>query len=40
MVENGGEQLVLYRDEVVILTARRVVVARLDARDVVAVEER
>jgi hypothetical protein len=38
VIENGGRQLVLYRDELVVLTARRVVVARLDVRDVAAVE--
>jgi hypothetical protein len=38
-IEDNGRQLVLYRDEVVILTARRVVVARLHARDVVSIDE-
>ena len=37
VVGHDGKQLVLYRDEVVVLTARRVVVARLDVRDVVSV---
>ena len=38
-VENGGRQLTLYRDVVVILSARRVVVRRMDVRDVVEVVE-
>jgi hypothetical protein len=37
VIENGGRQLVLYRDELVVDTPRRVVVARLDGRDVVSV---
>ena len=40
VIENGGRQLVLYRDELVVLTARRVVVARLDVRDIVEIVER
>jgi hypothetical protein len=34
--ENRGRQWVLYVDQLVVLTPRRVVVRRLDARDVVA----
>jgi hypothetical protein len=40
VIENGGRQLVLYRNELVVLTPRRVVVRRLDVRDVVEVVER
>jgi hypothetical protein len=39
VVEQGGRQLVLYRDELVVLSPRRVVVRRMDIRDVVGVEE-
>ena len=37
VIENHGRQLVLYRDELVVDSPRRVVVARLDGRDVVSV---
>lgn len=36
VIENHGRQLVLYRDELVVDSPRRVVVARLDGRDVVS----
>ena len=39
VIDDSGRQLVLYRDQLVILTARRFVVARLDARDVASIEE-
>jgi hypothetical protein len=40
VIENDGRQLVLYRDELVVVESpRRVVVARLDANDIVAVEQ-
>ena len=39
VVEHDGKQLVLYRDEVVVDTPRRVVVLRMDANDVVAVKQ-
>ena len=39
VVENDGRLLTLYRDEVVIDSARRVVVRRMDARDVVTIEQ-
>ena len=40
VIEQNGRQLLLYCDELVVLTPRRVVVARLDVRDVVEVVER
>ena len=40
VIENGGKQLVLYRDAVCALTARRVVAARFDVRDIISIEER
>ena len=39
VIAAGGRLLTLYRDEIVIDTPRRVVVRRIDARDIVAVEE-
>ena len=39
VIAAGGRRLTLYRAEVVIDTPRRVVVRRMDARDIVAVEE-
>jgi hypothetical protein len=37
VIENHGRQLVLYRDELIVDSPRRVVVARLDGRDIVSV---
>ena len=39
VIEQGGKQLVLYVDTLVVDEPRRVVVARLDGRDVVSVEQ-
>ncbi len=38
-VENDGKQLVLYIDTTVVDTARRIVVLRMDASDIVDVTE-